>query len=206
MEKKCHQIYHIRQGSSVYIVPPSSISFRDCDATSPALYKMSSVSGAGRIKWTAKKFLFQLWSLLQLLLPVVVVVACFSLIFISFISFSLACFISLLIIFSLWCSATLVSVRLLTLCVYVPHYGSWQFNFMYWGTASSTVSPLTLLFLPESPLPAWDTKHLLKSFASVVALLAWGRLFKVLSQAWQGALAFVCVFAFAFAFAFVDVF
>lgn len=86
---------------------PSPLQFRfgigadDCDATSPALYKMSSVSGAGRIKWTAKKFLFQLWSLLQLLLPVVVVVACFSLIFISFISFSVACFISLLIIFSL---------------------------------------------------------------------------------------------------------
>lgn len=78
--------------------PPPSIPCRDCDATSPALYKMSSVSGAGRIKWTAKKFLFQLWSLLQLLLLLLPV----SLLFLfRFISFSLGCFISLLIIFSL---------------------------------------------------------------------------------------------------------
>lgn len=80
--------------------PPPSIPFRDCDATSPALYKMSSVSGAGRIKWTAKKFLFQLWSLLQLLLSLLLLPVSLLVLF-RFISFSLACFISLLIIFSL---------------------------------------------------------------------------------------------------------
>lgn len=71
--------------------PPRSIPFRDCDATSPALYKMSSVSGAGRIKWTAKKFLFQLWSLLQLLL---LLCCCCCCLFLSYFYFVL--FLSLL--------------------------------------------------------------------------------------------------------------
>jgi len=72
----------------------------DCDATSPALYKMSSVSEAGnRFKWTAKKFLFQLWSLLLFLLFLLYLL-CFVYCFCLCFSFCF-CFISLLIIFSL---------------------------------------------------------------------------------------------------------
>lgn len=85
-------------GRAVYIVhtslPPSPHSHfeaDDCVATSPALYKMSSVSEAGRIKWTAKKFLFQLWSLLLLQLFLLCLFLSYSFLFIFLFYFFFFC-------------------------------------------------------------------------------------------------------------------
>lgn len=136
-----------------------------------------------RIKSTAKKFFFPI--VLCLFLSYF-----FLFYFYFFLLFCSCCFISLLIIFSLWCFGYFgqrAGWLANSLCVYVPHYGSWQFNFMYWSRShsrsQSQVQSHSLSAVAASLLP---TKHLLKSFASIVALLAWGRLFKVLSQAWQG--------------------
>lgn len=164
---------HPAQGS-LYIVSLDPISGPsrergegDCDATSPALYKMSSVSGAGPELSGLPKSSFSN-CMLRLFL--------FSHLFLFSFFF---CFISLLIIFSLWCFghfgqladcagslATQFVCLCVSVCVYVPHYGSWQFNFMYCRTQVAGRARDRRRSQSWPNPTQFPTKHLLKSFAS----------------------------------------
>lgn len=127
-KKKCHQIYHIRQGSSVYIVhtplrPPQS---RFGTATRRRLLcikcqvclELAELSGL-------PKSSFSNCGPCCSCCAAVVVVACFSLIFISF-YFFLSCLLYFAFnnIFTLMLGHFGQRAAPHFLCVYVPHYGS----------------------------------------------------------------------------------